>query len=333
MSKQLYKGRFDGIQALRALAAFSVLVNHMAFIQNGGFGVDIFFCISGFIMMYVTNDSTQGFIQKRLIRIVPLYYIMTLFTYISALILPSLFEQTTMSPVYLIKSLLFIPFDIGNAIQPIVRVGWTLNYEVFFYVILWVSLHISHRFRGVIASIILASLTVVGMTTYGMYDFATFWTDSIIIEFIYGMIAYDIVSRIAEAVYNKKFNSIIYIIVAVLCFCFMWSVKYIDALSNVPRFVVYGIPALLLFVMIFLATYKVKLPRVIVFLGDISYSVYLIHYFIVRIFNQFICPDNMIDFAAIVGGLGVIVLTIAISSASYLIIEKKVGSLLRHFFT
>ena len=80
MDTTFYTKRFDSIQAMRGLAAFSVILQHIAFIENGAFGVDIFFCISGFIMMYVTETRTDYFMAKRLVRIVPLYYFITLVT-------------------------------------------------------------------------------------------------------------------------------------------------------------------------------------------------------------------------------------------------------------
>ena len=53
------------------------------------------------------------------------------------------FAETQATEISLIKSLCFIPFDVGaGVIQPLVRVGWTLNCEMFFYLIFWISFHI-----------------------------------------------------------------------------------------------------------------------------------------------------------------------------------------------
>lgn len=73
----------QGLQFLRFLAIFLVVFAHIPTIQNGmepgllsggAIGVDIFFIISGFIMMYITNDSTNPlkFFIKRFLRIAPL---------------------------------------------------------------------------------------------------------------------------------------------------------------------------------------------------------------------------------------------------------------------
>ena len=333
MSTRFYNNRFDGVQLLRALAAFSVVINHMAFVENGGFGVDIFFCISGFIMMYVTEKGAHHFISKRIIRIIPLYYLMTIFTFVSAFLIPSLFEKTSMSPVFLVKSLLFIPFDIGNGvIQPIVRVGWTLNYEVFFYLILWISLHISHRYRAFIASGFIILFVTAGEVFDNMPVTFEYWSDSIMIEFIFGMIAYISVKNLTDCL---DFNNInigkrcAILIPALIMYIFMWSVKYKAVFDGIPRFILFGIPAYLIFMAVFLASYGCKLPRALVYLGDISYSVYLLHYFIVRLFNHYICPDGVADAVTITIAAFLIVIIIAVSSVSYYLIEKKCSALLK----
>lgn len=333
MNIEFYNNRFDGVQVLRALAAFSVVINHMAFVENGGFGVDIFFCISGFIMMYVTEKSAKHFITKRISRIIPLYYIMTLFTYTCAMIIPGLFEKTTMTPIFLLKSLLFIPFNISkDTIQPIVRVGWTLNYEVFFYVILWISLHICHKYRSVIASGFIVVFVGIGQIFNNMCIPLRYWSDSIMIEFIFGMLAYSIVKYLTEYIDYNTVNNVrrcILLLPAILMYVFMWLVKYNNSLDNLPRFFIFGIPALIIFITVFLATYGCTLPKVLVFLGDISYSVYLIHYFIVRLFNHFVCPDGVADAKTIIMALLVIVFIIFASSISYYIIEKKCSQIIK----
>ena len=140
VNKEFHELHFDSIQALRGLAALFVVFQHVRFLNFGAFGVDIFFCISGFMIMFTTEKSTKYFFRKRLVRILPLYYLMTLGTYLSLLLFPSMFQQTRHDFSYLVKSLLFIPFDIGSgAIQPLVRIGWTINCEMLFYLLFFIS--------------------------------------------------------------------------------------------------------------------------------------------------------------------------------------------------
>lgn len=69
--------KLDSIQLLRAIAATAVVVYHIPLFREGAWGVDIFFVISGFIMALVTERSTRHFFAKRVIRVVPLYWLGT----------------------------------------------------------------------------------------------------------------------------------------------------------------------------------------------------------------------------------------------------------------
>ena len=104
INKRFQDLHFDSIQALRGLAALFVVFQHIRFLNFGAFGVDIFFCISGFMIMFTTEKSTKYFFRKRLIRILPLYYLMTLVTYLSLLLFPSMMtffigERRSSSPL------------------------------------------------------------------------------------------------------------------------------------------------------------------------------------------------------------------------------------------
>ena len=93
MKNDYFKQRFNSIQILRGIACIFVIFGHIAYANVGIFAVDTFFIISGFMILYSTNKNDNSFfLTKRLLRIIPLYYLMTFFTYISMYIFPSLFE-------------------------------------------------------------------------------------------------------------------------------------------------------------------------------------------------------------------------------------------------
>ncbi|WP_051124346.1 acyltransferase family protein [Erwinia tracheiphila] len=98
------KNKIESIQILRGLAALAVVLFHYRFylvpdgadrtvpdslFSWGGIGVDLFFVISGFIMVYVTDGKGYGlktsvsFIVNRLIRIVPMYYLILLVAFLT----------------------------------------------------------------------------------------------------------------------------------------------------------------------------------------------------------------------------------------------------------
>lgn len=102
-------------------------------------GVDIFFVISGFIMFVTSRSIGPGeFAVRRIIRIVPLYWLLTLVLAVVVAIRPQLFRTTVYSGEFLLKSLLFIPYanpGHGGDFAPLLVPGWTLNFEMFFYAI------------------------------------------------------------------------------------------------------------------------------------------------------------------------------------------------------
>src|SRR5229473_1548571 len=138
------------IQYLRAIAALMVVWHHsliqvpgvaqfIALPEFGPSGVDIFFVISGFIMLVITAGkevTPAEFIRQRVIRVVPLYWLTTLLMLGCAVVVPTAFKTLQFSPAAVAKSLLFVPYDSlsfpGHA-WPVLVPGWTLNYEMFFY--------------------------------------------------------------------------------------------------------------------------------------------------------------------------------------------------------
>ena len=127
-----------GLQVLRFVAALAVVLFHIGSglqiefgYQNnifvfGAAGVDIFFVISGFIIAY-TTDATKGawvFCRRRVVRIVPLYWTLTLGVAAVALARPDLLNSTVVNGETLLKSLFFIPFEKTNGMVQPVALPW-----------------------------------------------------------------------------------------------------------------------------------------------------------------------------------------------------------------
>jgi exopolysaccharide production protein ExoZ len=128
------------IQVLRAVAAIVVILHHAdkQTFSFGSIGVDVFFVVSGFVMIVSTvrlrtqDRAAWLFLRKRIIRIVPLYWIFTMAQLVRDRVVG--LHHTKLD---LLCSLLFIPYRNGRPLQliytPICGVGWSLNYEAFFY--------------------------------------------------------------------------------------------------------------------------------------------------------------------------------------------------------
>ena len=327
------KGQIASVQSLRGIAALFVVLQHVCFLQRGSFGVDIFFLISGFIMMYTTGNGSKHFLLKRVIRIVPLYYLMTFLSFGVLLFLPGMFDQTTADPMYLVYSLLCIPFEIGGAAQPLLRVGWTVNYEMLFYLIFFLSLKISVRYRGMIAAALLGMLAATGAMFPHLPQPFHFWTDSIILEFAVGIGLYylyrAIYSTFAGGSSVPMWFAAICLALSTGLFGFLWWSYESPEVSALPEIVRFGVPAVLIFTCFFVAGLRIRFPRVLIRLGDITFSIYMLHYYPMRLLSKLIGGTMTPNFLQICMTIGVIALCIAAAYVCYLLIEVRFTGFLR----
>lgn len=160
----------------------------------GAAGVDVFFVISGFIMVHTNRDLSRSAAQfwlDRIIRIVPLYWLLTLLLVVIL--------QTGAAPAGLHKadagdilsSLFFIP-DIraDGAPEPVLSLGWTLNYEMFFYAIFGLTLFLrSMALSVLVLALLFSALAVAGLAVPGLASdvhAVRFYTHPIMLEFVAG---------------------------------------------------------------------------------------------------------------------------------------------------
>jgi exopolysaccharide production protein ExoZ len=290
-------GTLANLQMLRAIAATLVVFVHLDILLGmfripsfGYGGVDLFFVISGFIMVYTTYSrklSAADFLENRFARVAPIYYVATLAVYGVALAAPAVLQATTADPFQLLKSLLFLPFAKRNGhVEPVLFVGWTLNYEMFFYVVFSLGLLFKARTIGLSCTIgALIALTIVGLVIPSDNVLFRFYTSPIILEFAWGML-------IAVAFYHglsfkgRFWTPILMLILAIS----------IAALVIVPMFPYTSLSrtitcgpaaALAITAAVGLETRGVFVKwAAIIRTGDASYSLYLIHPFITQAFQK-----------------------------------------------
>ncbi|SEN44873.1 Peptidoglycan/LPS O-acetylase OafA/YrhL, contains acyltransferase and SGNH-hydrolase domains [Pseudomonas sp. ok272] len=278
--------RLDSVQFLRAIAATAVVIFHIPLFRNGSWGVDIFFVISGFIMALVTAKSGRHFFAKRVIRVVPLYWLGTVGVFCVALLLPNLLDNTTADLTGLIKSLLFIPYQKGEYVQPLLFLGWTLNFEMFFYLLFALAMAISHRHRLLICSAVIMTLVVVGQVVTFEAVIPAFYTSQILAEFVLGMGCYAVYSRTRawRAADPSRGIRTFLVVIGIACLATMPFSAGLEPLLG--RAGVWGIPAMLGFLAIVHGLSGVTLPRGVVLIGDASYSLYLFHPYVMKVFNK-----------------------------------------------
>ncbi|WP_174300202.1 acyltransferase [Caulobacter sp. S45] len=189
---------FNNIQALRAVAAFLVVFVHLqaplkalGLPSFGAEGVNLFFVISGFIMVATTSRrpvTGSAFMLNRVARIAPMYWLVTLAVALMAVFAPRLLGSTRVSGVELLKSLVFLPYRRGSGpMEPVLFVGWTLNYEMAFYILFAVTLWLRRPFTRFLATAeVLIVLVVLGLLIQGG-DLWKFYTNQIVLDFAAGM--------------------------------------------------------------------------------------------------------------------------------------------------
>lgn len=267
--------RFWGIQYLRAIAALMVVCVHfvMTFRPDLGGpamwtltrGVNLFFVISGFVMVVTCTHLSAGeFIRRRIVRIVPLYWILTTVIAIRAVLVPSLFKSVVVTWPYFIKSLLFIPFAnpaIGDALMPLLVPGWSLNYEMFFYALFALTLLTAKKRVLLYTGLVFVGLNLV---RWLRADPASFYGDPMVYAFWLGML-------IGQYYRLVKLSWVASVTLVACGFALLFQ----------PWGEYEGIfaAALIVFGAVQLEPYTPRIAAAAL-LGDASYSIYLLHLFV-----------------------------------------------------
>jgi len=318
----------DNLQILRAFAAINVVIFHIIGTSSaygfepyylklfkgwGANGVDIFFVLSGFVMLHSQlqkRRSAWNFLKFRIIRIVPIYWFVTLISVLSFLLIPSsAFNSDMPSIVQILESLFFLSKALSGS-EPILSVGWTLEWEMLFYIIFALSLTFSQWNRSYI------------FISLGLLFISTITSELIIIEFLFGML-------IAYAFNRFKIGNKLGLIIAIIGFIFLLSSINQMHLLHFNRVIIWGLPSfLIIFGLVYADQYSSPLLK---YLGDASYSIYLIHFLVISFYYKVITyisiPLNH-DF------LSLLCLFVAITSGAFMysFIEKPLTSLVKSKF-
>jgi len=283
------------LQALRAYAAISVMLGHgiLEFHTTRGMampfnefpliaGVDIFFVLSGFVMFHTAGEmfgrpgAVLEFWRKRFIRLVPLYWFFTSLMVGVLLFLGNHVRSTEFDVWNVISSYLFIPSERpGGRVAPVLSLGWTLNYEMFFYFTFGLFLLLGKR-NGLMF-LIFSFLSLIALTRLDDFGFVPlrFWGNSIILEFIFG---------VSLGVFRNRGHFQKSIPFCLAIFLLGLIVLLMGCDLDVPRFVKGGLPAtMLVYAALALpSSADRKIPAWVILLGDSSYALYLCHRFVLR---------------------------------------------------
>lgn len=307
--------KLNSIQVLRAAAALAVVLYHAIgpTFGIGAAGVDVFFVISGFIMGTYTRGMRPGkFLEHRIVRIVPLYWAVTLLMCAGAL--AGVFANFTFDLTRLWQSLLFIPYQDG----PLVEVGWTLNLEMLFYLVFALGLALG---RPVLVSIlVLGTAAGVGVAAEWHNPIIAVWTSPLLIEFLAGLLLSQ--WRVSDA---RLGWALIFI-----AFCGFAFALTIGEQAGVWRVVSWGGPAFCLVAGCIglerSGAWATTSLRPIEKVGDASYALYLLHGVLISAVHKVLAPSPLATCA-------IVLVAVLASLIVHRWVERPMTRFLRQYLT
>ncbi|ELR4955437.1 acyltransferase [Salmonella enterica] len=360
--------KISSIHYLRGIAALMVVFYHLRTTLNnvyaqsdlgdimfgyGAFGVDLFFVISGYIICYSTEKKEYRmqvkYVIRRIFRIYPLLIV--------SLLIFFLFVDDASKINVLIRSAVPLnanysagsPFFGYNLLSP----AWTLTYEIAFYIIFLASFTLSHRYRWLMSSVIIILLVCgiqkwqVGSVTFNAYNNnsfkdgsfwhapLTFLASPLFIDFVYGICIYKIHSIIKNINVTERLISWIK---AFSLFIFALAILEIfstQVYGHGPLLWGLWCAILLLSGLVYETFATIPKSKILHFLGDISYSLYLTHAIIIDMFYKYNAEFSIFGKPHGISHVAyILILSLFLAYIVYRLIELpfiKIGKLINSF--
>ena len=303
--------QIESLQLLRAIAVLLVIYTHTIFLTEltigrsfqsefwhlefwGSIGLDIFFIISGIIMTivipaYTKPDGWKDFILKRIIRIIPLYWLLSFVEFF----LRSRYEAV--SPEAVFKTIFFLPYPVSDVFTfPIILVGWSLSFEMLFYFFIALSLKLSEKNIYKVLLIAIVVLSITGLIVDPTNAVLKFVTSPLLLEFAIGItIGLFYRHPMQERLKYGKGIAVTAIVTGlvlmmVTIYTGFGRLNFAEVVGTdnnlaLTRCIIWGIPSGIFIYGIVLLdkTRSLKVPRILIKLGDASYSAYLIHFTVI----------------------------------------------------
>ncbi len=314
------------LDTLRFFAAFWVMNFHylagvdledtLMWYRYGNLGVQLFFIISGFVIMQSLQGKTlKEFATGRFIRLFPLFWFLCTITYILTLIVPDASHVSTTS--YLINMTMLPDVFIGyfHRGSLVDAAYWTLTIEFLFYI--FIGLFCSFfSYKNI--RYFLAGWLVISMIVFALHVDKNFYMKLLLVRhasyFVFGSALAIVVMQQAKNVYQKYFDRGLVVIAA--GYSLYIHTRAIDAYpypNPLDTPIVTGL--LILFfvgvpVLLYLST-LIKNPRIIrglAVIGGLTYPLYLIHQRIGNVMMNYITSNHTIPWNTLAIGFEVIVI-------------------------
>ncbi|EKR8134595.1 acyltransferase [Escherichia coli] len=312
--------------------------------MNGGFGVDLFFVISGFVILMSTEKCSSrrmnciDFLIKRFFRIYPLLIV----TVLTIGILRGYDMHRILISI--------IPLHLNYAsIAPyfnynVLYVAWTITYELIFYAVFLLAMVINHKYRGLVCIILLSVMfTLVRVYTGDGITFdaksnidishlgiftpiASVLSSPVILNFILGMLSYTFYKLLVKNPIKSIHFKIPMILLILSCILFLFS----DSVLKGHGPLKWGMVSFMLITTITLYEdfFGIRKVNGWLFLGDISYSLYMVHPIVLWLMATY--PMSYLGLTQIPKFIFGTIIVISVSSITYFVIEKSFSKLARY---
>jgi exopolysaccharide production protein ExoZ len=285
------RGELFSVQYLRAVAALMVVAYHAtrqtAFkFEIGAAGVDVFFVISGFILWTIAAEnpvSPGKFLLRRVQRVAPLYWVLTLLVVSACALWPGIFFDARPTWPHTLLSLAFIQhMNPDGGPFPVITAGWTLNYEAIFYLIFTAVLFAPRRWR-----LALMTAALIALPAYGYFIRQESYIMGANMHFLQFAAGVWLAEARTRHMLPERRSAII---LASLGLAGFGLLQAFQVHVHFWRPIVWGVPAFALVAGLIAAEADGGLKRIawLHVLGDASYSIYLAHFLFISLLAQFI---------------------------------------------
>lgn len=240
---------------------------------------------------------------------------MTVVAAVGCLLVPSAFRSTVVNAETLTKSFLFIPCEARSGkIFPVYSIGWTLNLEMFFYVLFYCGMRISHKHRGLITAAVTGILVILGQALTPQDTVLRFWTQAELVNFVIGIGIYGVEKEVGNIWMDRRICLVGIAISLVMLFSgkylmkghfsFLWNTLWGGA-------------------MLFLSLPIKDMPanQYLTHLGDMSYSIYLTHFMVIGVICRILIDNKVYSIKNTVIVVTAIGISLACAGIAYRFIE------------
>jgi len=340
------KGELLSVQRLRGVAVLMMLFVHMEDVSHffvgssrsssfyatrlGYSAADLFFVISGFIMAYITFTrpfDARSWAISRFIRIYPMYIMFSLLVVALWLFDP---RMTMGSGPQTWGSIAISLLGVPQAGLPLLFVGWTVEHEILYYTIVFMTAFFLGRERLVIVMVALSALAVgrwllrVG-TGVEIWDFHI--ASPYMLQFTMGVLIYRWWDSLVLLGWRLPLAIAPFFLVAGMAFTESGGINH-EPMARITLFGV-GYSCVLLCVLNWerqqQAAGRVQPSRdVLVWMGDASYSLYLSHAFVLGTFGKIFPWVGTSFLAQALAILGASTTVLIVGLLTHIFIERRV---------